>query len=249
VSTHTSARRGPWLVLCLMLCVVWLGGCAGPTELRTQVSTFGNWPAERQAGAYVFERLPSQDSQPLEQAELEAAAQPALSGAGFKLADKPEQAQYKVQLGLQVQVDRRTRYDPFLYPYRPYGPYGPYGPHPYGPVYRAPPKPGQPPRLVYPAMGGWWGSGGRGGLAFSMSMEPPWVQMQVSVLIREAHSNQVLYEARAACDRMGTVDTALLAPLFKGALQGFPQAPAGARMVTVPLGQEPPPVPLPDPKK
>lgn len=246
----TSARRSPWLLLCLMLCGLWLGGCAGPTELRTEVSTFGNWPAERKPGPYVFERLPSQDSQPAQQAELEAAAQPALAGVGFSLASKPEQARYKVQLGLQVQVDRRPRYDPFLYPYRSHGAY----PYAHGPVYRVPPKPGQPARLVYPAMGGWWGSGGHGGLAFSMSMEPPWVQMQVSLLIRDARSNQVLYETRATYDRMGTPDTALLAPLFKGALQDFPLAPAGPRTVTVPLGEaganaEPVPAPPPDSKK
>ena len=61
-----------------------LGGCAAFNNLSSEVSTYGPWPAERKPGAFVFERLPSQQAQPEQQSQLEAAARGALEAAGFR---------------------------------------------------------------------------------------------------------------------------------------------------------------------
>ena len=67
-----------------LLAVGLLGGCAALNNVRSEVSTFGEWPAARKPGAYAFERLPSQQSQADQQAQLEALARPALAAAGFQ---------------------------------------------------------------------------------------------------------------------------------------------------------------------
>jgi hypothetical protein len=205
------------LIGLLCCCALWLAGCAGVPQVTSQVSSYGSWPEGRQPGTYVFERLPSQQAQAERQDELEAAVQPVLAALGFKLvkpADAAKAADVSVQVASQVRVDPRPRYDPFRSPYGP-GPYGPYGP--YG---RA-------------GLGGWWG--GRGGWSMNMSMEPPYVQMQVDVLIRDRRSNQVLYETHAVHERVGGADPALLGPMFEAALADFPHQAISPRTVTVTL--------------
>lgn len=204
-------------------CLLWLAaavlatGCAGPQEVRSTVSSFGSWPPGRAPGAYVFERLPSQQNRAAEQAVLESAAEPALTAAGFRKVDDLGQADVTVQVGAQTLVEPRARH---VDPWYPYGPY-------YRP-YLGPWRPG---------VGGWWGSGGRGGISISMAMEPPWAQMQVDLLIRDRRNNQVLYETHAVHDRMGSPINALYPFLFKAALQDFPRPAVSPRVVTVPVPQ------------
>jgi hypothetical protein len=212
---HTARPASSLSVLGMLLMavlVLLLGGCAGMSNVTSQVSSFGTWPAGRQPGRYVFERLPSQQSQPELQDQLEAAAQPVLAQAGFALAANAAQADVSVQVGSQLQVDRVPRHDPFWSPYGAYGPYGPFG---------------------RPGWAGWWGSGGRGGVSFSMAMEPPYVQMQVDVLIRDRAGNQVLYEAHARHERVGAADPRLWPYLFEAALKDFPHPAVSPRTVTV----------------
>jgi hypothetical protein len=193
-----------------------LSGCAGLTEVTSTVNSFGQWLEGRQPGAYVFERLPSQQNRPDLQDQLEAAARPALAAAGFKPAAEPQQADVSVQVSSQLQIDQRPRYaDPF------------WGPYPYG-------YPG--PRS---SIGAWWGTGYRGGLSMSMTFEPPLVRMQVDVLIRDRHNNQVLYETHAMHDRLGVADPALYPYLFEAALKDFPRQAVNPRTVTVPTRSEP----------
>ena len=192
----------------LLACVVLAGlaACAGPQSLTSQVSSYGSWPEGRKPGRYVFERLPSQQAQPDQQDQLEAAAQPALAAAGFELVAQADKADVTVQVGTRVRIDQRARYyDPF------WGPYGPW----------------------HPGVGGWWGGGGRGGLSFSMAMEPPHVQMTVDLLIRDRKGNQVLYETHARYDRLGAADDRLLPYLFESAMKDFPYQAVSPRAVTV----------------
>lgn len=197
-----------WLglsVACLITAwLLMMGGCAGMTELSSQVSSQGNWPEGRKPGRYVFERLPSQQSQAELQDKLEAAAQASLAAAGFELASDAQKADVSVQVAAQTQVDLRSRYGPY------------WGPGPWG----------------RPAWGGWWGPG-RGGVSMSMAMEPPYVLMQVDVLIRDRHSNQVLYETHASYDRLGSADERLYPYLFEAALKDFPHQAVSPRVVTV----------------
>ena len=90
-----------------------LSGCALLNTLSNEVSTFSQWPSERAPGAYVFDRLPSQQAQPERQQALEAAAGQA--------------AEYTVQLGARVNANERSiDDDPFwwhggvFYGRRPY---------------------------------------------------------------------------------------------------------------------------------
>jgi len=88
------------------LAVAALSGCAALTRLPSEVSTFGVWPAGRVPGLYVFERLPSQQTDPARQQALEEAAAPALEAAGFRPADGREAADVTVQLAARlVRVD------------------------------------------------------------------------------------------------------------------------------------------------
>ena len=189
-----------------------LAGCAGMQDVTSKVSSFGAWPQGRAPGSYVFERLPSQQNRAQEQAMLEAAAAPALAAAGFKKVEDAQQADVTVQLGAQTLIENRARHgDPW---------------YPYGRPYLGPWRPG---------FGGWWGGGGRGGVSISMAMEPPWVQMQVDLLIRDRRNNQVLYETHALHERVGSPLDALYPLLFQAALKDFPHQAVSPRTVTVPV--------------
>lgn len=194
-----------------------LSGCAA-THVVSQVSAYGPWPEARKPGAYAFERLPSQAVQAADQARLEAAAEPALLLRGFHRVEAPEQADYSVQIDANVRTEPRVRYDPLLTPY---------GVHPgyLGPAH---------PHFWRPGVGGWWGTGGSG-LSLSLALEPPWVTLEIRLLIRDRRDGRVLYETQAAHDRVGAVDESVLPFVFEAALDGFPQPPRGRRVVTVPL--------------
>jgi hypothetical protein len=89
-------------------------GCAGLDSLRSDVSTFGEWPTGRAPGTYVFERLPSQQAQAGTQDLLEAAARPALEAAGFKAAAAGTEPDVLVQLGARIsRTDASPWDDPF----------------------------------------------------------------------------------------------------------------------------------------
>jgi hypothetical protein len=207
-----AVLRGAAFIVLLGLVMLGLGGCAGLQEVRSKVSSYGTWPEGRQAGAYTFERLPSQQSRAQEQAMLEAAAEPALAAAGFRKVDDASQADVSVQVAAQARVENRPHYG--------HGPFHPYF-GPWGPGY-----------------GGWWGGGGRGGLSISMVMAPPYVQMQADLLIRDRRNNQVLYEAHAIHERLGSPIDALYPFLFQAALKDFPRQAVSPRMVTIPVPAE-----------
>jgi hypothetical protein len=70
-----------------------LAGCAALNTMPAEISTWGDWPADRKPGRYAFDRLPSQAAQPEAAARLEDAARAALEAAGFSAAapgDKPD---------------------------------------------------------------------------------------------------------------------------------------------------------------
>jgi hypothetical protein len=80
-----------------------------------------------------------------------------------------------------------------------------------------------------------WGMGSwnrYGGMGMGMTMDPPWWQLQVDVLIRDRASHEVLYEAHARHERAGSVD-GLAEPLFRAALTDFPLPAVSPRPVTV----------------
>lgn len=194
-----------------------LTGCAA-TNVVSQVSSYGPWPEANKPGAYAFERLPSQAVQAADQARLEAAAEPALLKRGFHRVEQADKADYTVQIDAGVRTEPRVRYEPLLVPYGMHPGYAVPG-HPY---------------FWRPGVGGWWGTGGSG-LSLSLALEPPWVTLEVRLLIRDRRDGRVLYETQAAHDRVGAIDESVLPFVFEAALDGFPHPPRGRRVVTVPL--------------
>ena len=189
-----------------------LGGCAALNDLQSEVSTYGAWPAERKAGSYAFERLPSQQSKPERQQVLEDAARPALDRAGFKPAAEADRAEYLIQLSARVSND-----SPW------------YDGHPgfrYGGA-----------RL---GLGGWspgpWGFGGQFGGSFGPGFDPTWrFDREVALLIRDRSTGQLLYEARASNFGSSASIDRLLAPMFSAALAGFPAVASSPRNISAPL--------------
>ena len=104
--TRCINRRGAVLLSLapsLALSLALLGGCASLRNTTSDVSSFGEWPAERKAGSYAFERLPSQAARPAEADALEAAALPALRKAGFTPAAAGAAPDVLVQLAARSQ--------------------------------------------------------------------------------------------------------------------------------------------------
>ena len=97
-------------LLSLTLAGLLLAGCSGIRSLSTDVSSYGEWPADRKPGTYAFDRLPSQQAQAADTEKLEAAARPALAKAGFSAAAEGAAPDVLVQVG-----QRTTRSDRLLW--------------------------------------------------------------------------------------------------------------------------------------
>ena len=184
-----------------------LGGCAGMNQLSADVSSFGDWPAERKPASYAFDRMPSQQAHADEQALLEQAALAALERAGFQPVAAGAEPDVLVQIGARTsRTDRSPWVDP-LWWLGGFGFYGRYG------MWRGP----------YWGLGTRWDSGG------------PRYEREVALLLRERSSGKPLYEAHASHEGFGSSTQPLLAPLFAAALAGFPAVQPEAHRVTVPL--------------
>lgn len=88
-----------------------LGGCASLGSVTSDVSSFGDWPADRKPGRFAFERLPSQQARAGEADALEAAARPALLKAGFVPSDAGQEPDVLVQLGARFTRSTRSPWD------------------------------------------------------------------------------------------------------------------------------------------
>lgn len=112
----------------------------------------------------------------------------------------------KLLVQLGVQADVVPRQDPF----RPFGP----------PAW---------------GFGGWHGRGWgfHGGWGF---YEPPALYRRaVSLVLRDAATQSVVYETSAVHEDVWVSDPAVYGVLFDAALSGFPKPPSGPRQVRVPL--------------
>ncbi len=180
-----------------------LAGCATTPSVVSDVSSFGQWPAARKPGSYVFERLPSQAARAEQQAQLEASAAGALTKAGFTLAADPNTADVTVQIGARVTRTEISVWDDPLW-WR------------WGAGYWRNP--------------GWRGS--RVGVAtqfdFSRSTQ---YEREVALLIRDRKAGTPLYETRASNDGRYGGDAALLAAMFEAALKDFPTPALSPRRV------------------
>ncbi|HEX3139436.1 MAG TPA: DUF4136 domain-containing protein [Rhizobacter sp.] len=192
-----------------------LSGCAALNTLDTDVATYSQWPAERKPSTYAFERLPSQQARPQEQAQLESIARPALISAGFQEVADPKDADVTVQLGMRV---TRTGYpyyaDPFIW---------------YGPYYHS--------RRPYwgPGYGNYWGPGYWGPGFWGPGFAYDRYDHEVVLLLLDSKTHQPLYEARAASAGLGGGGDRMTAAMFMAAMKDFPHTGVNPRRISVQL--------------
>jgi hypothetical protein len=189
-----------------------LSACATGYRMDNTVQSFSGLSGLPANPSYRFERLPSQRALP-GQDLVEALADPALHQVGLRRDDA--QPRYAVQVGARVQRMLSPWADPW-----------------YGG--------GWMPGLSFGASG----FGSRSGIGLGLGWggplwprsEQPWYQREVSVLVRELSTNQVVYETRATNQGPWIDDKTALAAMFQAALQGFPTPPAGVRRVDLQVG-------------
>ena len=212
-------KRSLHSLLFTLACALLLSACSGLRLVDTDVVSFAQWPAAAPApgSSYRFERLPSQQSalpqsgisgMELSQDQLEDIARTALDKVGLR--NIPSAAVFNVQ------VSASTRYAP-RYPYN-------------GSAFGA-------------GFGGFRGTGvalGAGsagsfiGFSFPLGMtESPLYLREVSILVRDAKSNAVVYESKATHSGVWSDAQAVLPAMFEAALQGFPTPPAGPRRINI----------------
>lgn len=189
---------------------LFMAGCSGLRVVETDVTAFYNWSAAPPAPgtAYRFERLPSQQAVGAQQDAIEGLARTALAKVGMAL--DPAAPRYSVQLRLHTLVIERPPYDGFGYD-----------------------------GFGFATPGVFLGGGNRGaafGMSFPvypMGFSDPYYRRELSLLVRDLTTSQVVFETRAVNDGIQNETLAVLSAMLDAALQGFPQPPAGPRRITV----------------
>jgi hypothetical protein len=202
-------RLHTWGLMALTITTALFTGCAGLRVISSEVSSFGEWPAERKPSTYAFERLPSQQARAKESDTLEASARTAVVKAGFKAAEPGKEPDVLVQVG---NSDGRADYLLWNDPLWWRGGFGGFG---YG--------------------RGWGGPRWGGGVGLGWRWEAQRIEHQVAVLIRDRASGKPLFEARAVSESSGYADPALLTAMFDAALLDFPKLGVNPRRVDVRL--------------
>lgn len=182
-----------------------LTGCASTRLVDSQVLAVANVPAgaQLQGAKYRFERLPSQVNNP-EAGLAELQAEQALAAVGLVRDDAAAHISVLVSFqGTQYLVD------PWGYRY---------------------------PRPYYGSISFGHGIPGGSGVGFGMGMRMPPVpqyRREVSLILRDLKSGQVVYETRASHDGPWSDSTVIFATLFRAALANFPNPPAGPQRVNI----------------
>ncbi len=184
-----------------------LSGCASMRLVDSDVTSVAALPpGMRLLGAkYRFERLPSQVHNP-EAGLAEQQAQAAMTAVGLVRDDAA--ASLSVMVGFSG-----TQYpaDPWGRPIAP-------GWTPYGSL----------------AIGTGWGS--HIGLGLGMRFPPPThYRREVSLIMRDLQSGQVVYETRASHSGPWGDSAPIFGTLFQAAMANFPNPPAGLRRVNIEL--------------
>jgi len=207
--TRQSIRRWAWLLSMLALSL--LTGCASMRVIDSDVVSVVAAPPgmNLQGATYRFERLPSQVNNP-EAGLAEQQAQAAMTAVGLVRDDA--RAQLSVMVGFSG-----TQYPADSWG-RPIGP----GWTPYGNV------------TIGAGVGS--GIGSHIGLGMGMRFPPPThYRREVSLILRDLKSGQVVYETRASHSGPWSDSVPIFATLFQAAMAQFPNPPAGLRRVNIEL--------------
>ncbi len=199
--------RHVWILGVLTLSL--LTGCASVRIVDSDVVSVAAVPPgmNLQGATYRFERLPSQVNNP-EAGLAEQQAQAAMTAVGLVRDDAAAQLSVLVGFaGTQYLADAWGRpIPPGFYP----------GWTPYGSV----------------SIGR--GIGPHVGLGMGMRLPPPTqYRREVSLILRDLTSGQVVYETRASHDGPWSDSTQIFSTLFQAALANFPNPPAGLRRVNI----------------
>ena len=191
----------------LILAAGLLSGCASMRIVDSDVVSVAAAPAgmNLQGAKYRFERLPSQANNP-EAGLAEQQAQAAMTAVGLVRDDANAQLSVLVGFaGTQYLADAWGR------PLPP-GAWSPY----YGSI----------------SMGR--GIGPNVGLGMGMRFPPPTqYRREVSLIMRDLKSGQVVYETRATHDGPWSDSAQIFTTLFQAAMANFPNPPAGPRRVNI----------------
>ena len=191
----------------IVLALGLLSGCATVRLIDSDVVSVSAAPAgmNLQGARYRFERLPSQANNP-EAGLAEQQAQAAMGAVGLVRDDAHAQISVQVNFaGMQYLADAWGR------PLPP-GAWSPF----YGSI----------------AMGR--GIGPNAGLGMGMRFPPPTqYRREVSLIMRDLQSGQVVYETRASHNGIWSDSAQIFATLFQAAMANFPNPPAGPRRVNI----------------
>lgn len=220
----TTPRR--WTAALLLgLATALLAGCSTTRIVDGRVQSFSTLNALPSPATYRLERLPSQQTPSFD--PIAQLAEQALARVGLQ-RDDAGAPRLLVQIG--VQADNVPRVDPWSYSY---GPHGFYGPSPWA--------------FNGGFGGGWHGRGWGVGGIWRMGGPTPLHRRAVSLVMRDAQTQTVVYETSAVHEDVWVSDPAVYGVLLDAALQGFPQPPQGPRQVPLPFTPASAATPAPSP--
>jgi hypothetical protein len=208
-------KRALAAIFSIALMALFMAGCSGIRLVENDVTAFYQWNGAPPGPGtpYRFERLPSQQLASAQQDQVEALARSALAKVGMVL--NPAAARLSVQVRVGTQVIERGAYDG--------SGFGGFG-------------------FAHPGI--FLGGGSHGaslGLSFPMRFsEPAYYRHELTLLVRDLGSNQVVFETRALSDSVQNASLATLGAMLDAALRGFPQPPAGTRRINVEMAPQSP---------
>jgi hypothetical protein len=210
---RTTIRQLKWWfsVALAAMALGFLTGCASMRLIDSDVVSVAAVPPgmSLQGAKYRFERLPTQVHNP-EAGLAEQQAQAAMTAVGLVRDDAT--ASLSVMLGFS---GSQYLADPWGRPLAP-------GWTPFGSI------------TIGSGFGG--GLGSHVGLGMGMRFPPPtYYRREVSVVMRDLKSGQVVYETRASHAGPWSDSMPIFATLFQAALANFPNPPAGLRRVNIEL--------------
>ncbi|QIL81913.1 hypothetical protein G7047_19790 [Diaphorobacter sp. HDW4A] len=201
-----------------------LAGCSTTRTVESNVNAYSTLTALPAPPTYRLERLPSQNANAVRFDAIESQAQQALANVGLQRDDR--NASLVLQLGAEAGFVPNPYWNAYGYGYG----YPGFGPSPF-----------------YGSFGFGFGRGwGFGmGTGWMMDRPTPLHHRKVSLILRDAKSQKIVYETSAVFEDVWTDDPAIYGVLFRQALAGFPTPPQGTRVVRT-LVDRTTTVPLPD---
>ena len=200
-------KRSIQAIFSVAVMALFMVGCSTTRVLENEVTAFYNWNAAppTPGTAYRFERLPSQQVIGAQQDYVEERARTALAKVGMQM--NPATARYSVQVRVSTQVIERLPND--------------------GAGYDG---------FGFATPGVFLGGGSQGaafGLSFPMRFSEPYYRRELTLLMSDLGTHQVVFETRALSDGVQGETLSVLSAMLDAALRGFPQPPPGLYRVNV----------------